>query len=67
MKEVKQVTKYNQLVYSNIEMDDIRKEECLCLNCSKMGACATAKALYKICCDDNVAMLITRCPKWEKK
>lgn len=64
MKKVEQVTKYNVLVFSNVEMDEIRKEECLCLNCSKVLICNTARALYKICCDDNVAMMITRCPHW---
>ena len=63
-----QVEKYGKTVWSNIEMDDLRKTECLCLNCSKMvrSDCQTAKLLYNTCKDFNIAMAITRCPEWEE-
>ena len=62
-----QVEKYGAIVWSNAEMDELRKTECLCLNCSKMSTCQIAKHLYNACKDYNLAMMITRCPDWESK
>jgi len=54
-------------VWSNVEMDELRRTECLCLNCSKMirQECPVAKQMYNACKDFNIAMAITRCPDWE--
>ena len=60
-----QVEKYGKTVWSNVDMDELRRTECLCLNCSKMSSCQTAKHLYNACKDFNIAMAITRCPDWE--
>ncbi len=52
---------YNQSVSVNVEMDKLRKTECLCLNCGNLPACNKAEDLYKICIDHDMAMMITRC------
>jgi len=62
-----QILKYGKTVWSNVEMDELRRTECLCLNCSKMirQECPVAKQMYNACKDFNIAMAITRCPDWE--
>ena len=67
--EIKEIEKYGKMVKQNVAMDTLRKTECLCLNCEKLvtGECETAKKLYDICKDHNVAMAITRCPNFVKK
>jgi hypothetical protein len=62
-----QVEKYGSIVWSNIEMDELRKTECLCLNCAKMSSCTAAKLLYDTCKGYDLAMMITRCKDWGKK
>lgn len=62
MKSVKKVVKYGTEVFSNIEMDEIRKTECLCLNCHSMPDCRVAKDLYEMCHNCNIATMMTRCP-----
>jgi len=61
-----------ETVWVNPFTEDLRKEECLCLNCHnlKLGKddnCETAKGLYEICREHNVALIITRCPLFDKK
>lgn len=58
------VDKHGVDVWCNEYMDKIRKTDCLCLNCSYLRSCSTAGSLYKICQDENIAMMITRCPKF---
>jgi len=60
--KTEKVEKYGKEVFSNVEMDKLRKTECLCLNCGDMKDCLTAKALYYVCKNSDVAMMITRCP-----
>ncbi len=54
-------------VWSNAEMDKLRRDECLCLNCARIyddslkGTCSVAKMLYNICVEHDMAMAITRC------
>ena len=64
---MKYVEKYGVSVWADLEMDELRKYNCLCLNCSKMGNCEQGSKLYDICCRYNLATMITRCPDWEKK
>ena len=59
-----QVEKYGGMVYSNEPMDELRKSQCLCLNCSQMKDCPTAQKLYDICVNTGIAVMITRCPDW---
>lgn len=59
--------KYGQEVFSNKFMDTLRKTECLCLNCSNMESCDIAHNFYKQCIDNNIALAVTRCPKWNSK
>lgn len=60
-------THYGEKLIVNSKMDNIRKKECLCLNCLLMGDCDSAKKLYKVCCDDNIALMVTRCKNFKKK
>lgn len=68
----RQETHYSSVVWVNPTLESIRREECLCLNCSRMkpgntGHCAIAESLYKICAAQNIALAVTRCPIWEPK
>ena len=68
MGKVEKVVKYGVEVFSNLDADELRKTECLCLNCgnlrldSREDNCPIANRLYDICVAENVAMQITRCP-----
>jgi hypothetical protein len=57
------------IVKTNVAMDLLRKDQCLCINCCFSGygdsSCETAKQFYEICKRDNIAMAITRCPRFE--
>jgi hypothetical protein len=52
---------YGKEAWANVEFDALRKNECLCLNCSKMSSCDVAKKFYEICKTNNMAVAITRC------
>jgi hypothetical protein len=55
-------------VFADLEMDNLRKERCLCLNCSKTeNSCNTSKILYYLSLQNHVAMMITRCPQYGYK
>lgn len=58
---------YGAMVWTNKEADATRKDECLCLNCAMLSNCPTAKGLYEICKDNDMAMMITRCKQWKPK
>lgn len=64
-------TRHDVVVAINKDMDELRKSECLCLNCDNMKPgpdnCVIAAQLYQICLKTNVAMAITRCPVWQPK
>ena len=54
-------------VWANTEMDELRRKECLCLNCERKNdnipyaSCPVAKSIYDICLKHDMAMAITRC------
>ena len=58
---------YGILVWTHKTMDNLRKAECLCLNCSNLANCAEADKLLAICKDSDLAMCITRCKNWKAK
>lgn len=64
--KIEKVEKYGAEVYSNVEMDRLRQEWCLCLNCSAIGKCKNAKNLYQHCKATDMALMVTRCPNWRK-
>ena len=57
---------YKTMVYTNTEMDELRREECLCINCSNVH-CKIAHDLYSTCKQFNVALMVTRCPNFTSK
>lgn len=63
---------FKEQVYTNLIMDELRKSNCLCLNCELMTGvretnCDIANQLYKIAVENNMAMAITRCKKYSTK
>ncbi len=63
---------YGHVVWVSPLLEEIRREECLCWNCSRLKPgqpdnCSIAESLYGICVRENVATPVTRCPKWESK
>ena len=54
-------------VWANIEMDELRRTECLCFNCERTieggpaSPCKAAKEFYELCKKYNSAMAMTRC------
>lgn len=67
MKTVRKIEKYGTEVFQNIEMDEQRRAECLCLNCDRMIDCTHAEELFDICKSYNIALMVTRCPYWCKR
>lgn len=59
---------YGVWVKTNVEMDFLRREQCLCFNCKNADAgCDVAQKLYEVCKEHNVATMITRCPTFDYK
>jgi len=63
----KKTEKDPEKVWANVEMDNLRRKECLCVNCDRKneeipyGSCPAAGKLYNICVEHNMAMAVTRC------
>ena len=58
---------YGADVWTDREMDAVRRRRCLCLKCSSMQACTTAALFLDACRKNNVALMVTRCPDWTRK
>ena len=61
--------KYGTEVWTHPDMDRLRKEQCLCLNCrfmrpSHTDHCKIAAAGYALCQLTDIAFAVTRCPKF---
>ena len=57
---------YNKIVWTNELMDELRRSECLCLNCRfRETSCYNADLLLEICKERWLAIMVTRCPFWE--
>ena len=59
-------------VWVNPTTESIRKEECLCFNCNllkpdQQDNCFIAKLLYEACAQNDIALMVTRCPLWESE
>ena len=68
MKETpKKETHHGAEVWVNPTTEALRRDECLCLNCGKLGLCPTAKNFFRRCKTENIALAVTRCPKFEPK
>lgn len=68
-KNITKIVKYGTEVSADLEMDELRRDRCLCMsNCEYMDTdCDIAKSIYDICKRDNMAMMITRCQKYSVK
>jgi hypothetical protein len=64
---IRLVEKYGMAVWQNVEMDEARKTQCLCMCCQKMGKCDIAAKGYTLCKETNIAFMVTRCPAFEIK
>ena len=67
-----QAEKHGQVVWVSPLLEEIRGEECLCWNCSRLKPqqpdnCSIAESLYRICVEYGVATPVTRCPVWQPK
>jgi len=66
------VARYGNDVHEHPETDELRKTQCLCLNCSKLkpGAinnCAAAQAGFELCLKYHLAYMMTRCHEFDDK
>lgn len=64
--KLKVETHFNEPVITNLDTDNMRKTECMCLNCGIMNDCESAKKFYAICCDNNIALMVTRCRNFKE-
>lgn len=60
---------YHAPVWVNPTVEPQRREECMCLHCGRLKPgslqnCPTAQQFFQVCCANNVALIITRCPDW---
>jgi hypothetical protein len=67
---------YDKNVQTNVAMDILRRDQCLCLNCTgellnmdtkEFYKCPIASKLYEICKQEDIALMITRCPNFYNK
>lgn len=56
---------YGVTVAVDKEMDELRRERCLCLNCECKDSCLVAKKFYELCKLNDIALAVTRCKLWE--
>ena len=64
--KVVQVERYGQIVWQHPVMDELRKSQCLCLNCALLKSCEIAKKGFEFCKVHNVAYAMTRCPHFKQ-
>jgi hypothetical protein len=71
--KVESVERYGRVIFENQLTDPLRKVECLCLNCTRLKtgpgeeSCPMAQAFFKICVDNGIALMVTRCPVFDDK
>ncbi len=74
-KPVRQIHRH-KTVWTHEIMDRLRKSDGLCLNCDNLeheagngtkSHCKIAAQLLIICQQQDVALAVTRCPKWRAK
>jgi hypothetical protein len=58
---------YGTAVWTHLEMDALRKTECLCRLCERCNPgqpehCAIASAMFQVCVAQDIALAVTRCP-----
>jgi hypothetical protein len=69
----RQVVRFNDHVVEHSLMDSLRQTECLCINCAQLNVrspndnCVAAQIFYETCLEHNVALAITRCPRFQQK
>ena len=63
---IRKEKKYGVYVWINTETDELRREQCLCLNCDHLTQCVIAKNSHELCKKHDIAFMMTRCPKWEE-
>jgi len=60
-------------IWVEIELDALRRDFCLCINCDRKNdqlpysSCPTAKRIYEICLDSHMSMAITKCGATDNK
>jgi hypothetical protein len=55
---------YGVDVWVSPEVEGVRKGACLCLCCRDLNVCTVAKTLYGVCVSENLALAVSRCPRW---
>ena len=63
--KIKKAEHYKVIVTEHSKMDELRKTQCLCLNCDYMP-CKDSQKLFKVCLAANIALAVTRCKNWSK-
>jgi hypothetical protein len=67
MRKIEKIVAHDIEVYADVEMDNLRRERCLCLNCREMDYCHVAKTFLNICEHNNIALMVTRCREYKYK
>ncbi|MCX6746602.1 MAG: hypothetical protein NTU63_00510 [Candidatus Pacearchaeota archaeon] len=66
--KIEKIVAHGVEVFADVEMDNLRRERCLCLNCQKMPSnCSVSKDFYHLCLQNNIALMVTRCPEYVYK
>lgn len=61
---VEWIEKHGTAVRQHTEMDNLRKTQCLCLNCGDIKSCSAAAMGLALCKTYGIAFAVTRCPKF---
>ena len=57
---------YGETVTVSVEIERMRKDNCLCLQCLNIKGCPYAKKFYDVCKVGGIALAVTRCREFEE-
>lgn len=72
MDKPEKVVRYGMVTWENQKLDQLRRDECLCLHCSNLKPnspdnCTMAEIFFKLCQRFGMAMAVSRCSEWRLK
>ena len=53
--------------WTDVEMENKRREHSLCHSCNLVGVCQIRNQLFDLCCRGDIAAMVTRCKHFQPK
>jgi len=64
---IRQVKLFGHPTWQNTKMDNLRKTECMCVNCIEQPHCEINKAVAGLTQQMSIGICVTHCPKWKSQ